>query len=117
MCHSRVPQSILCSAGILTQCCVLAFGSNGLTYYFPKLTMAQRILYAAVLEHLLLLFKIVWDANMGELPDEVAKAFERRENEKEGILLEVDHFDPQHEVVFYTSDDGEAFYTKKKDEK
>jgi hypothetical protein len=99
-------------AGILAQCCVLAFGSNGLAFYLPSLGMADRILCAAVVEHLLLLFKMVWDASMREVPSDVVKAFERREKEKASIMREMDHFDPTESVLFYTSDDGEGFYCK-----
>lgn len=100
------------TAGILAQCCVLAFGSDGLAYYLPRLQPADRILCAAVVEHLLLLFKMVWDSAAAEVPPEVISSYERRENEKEGILRELDHFDPMESVLFYTSDDGEAFYGK-----
>ena len=97
--------------GILAQCCVLAFASDGLAYYLPNLAPADRILCAAVAEHLLLLFKMVWDS-AAEVPPEVVNAYQRRENEKEGILREMDHFDPTESVLFYTSDDGEAFFGK-----
>ena len=100
------------TAGILAQCCVLAFGSDGLAYYFPRLEPADRILCAAVVEHLLLLFKMVWDSAASEVPSEVVSSYERRQNEKEGILREMDHFDPTENVLFYTSDDGEGFYGK-----
>ena len=98
------------TAGILTQCCVLAFSSNGLVYYLPTLSMADRIMCAAVVEHLLLLFKIVWDGSMQEVPSDVINAFQRRENEKETIMEEMDHYNPTESVLFYTSDDGEGFY-------
>ena len=100
------------TAGILTQCCILAFSSNGLVYYLPSLSAADRILCAAVVEHLLLLFKIVWDGSMNAVPADVVNAFERRQNEKEAIMREMDHYDPTESVLFYTSDDGEGFYGK-----
>jgi hypothetical protein len=39
----------------------MAFLSNGLFYYFPYMTQADKTLFAVIAEHLLLLFKILYD--------------------------------------------------------
>ena len=107
---------IVVTMGILVQCCVVAFASNGLTYYFPGISITGRILYGALLEHALLLLKIVWEATMTQVAqgDVVSTARDKRNYEKKVILEELDKFNPSDDVVFYTSDDGEAFYGSNK---
>jgi hypothetical protein len=99
------------TAGILAQCCMLAFGSDGLAYYFPRLEPANRIFCAAAVEHLLLLFKMEWDSAAVNVLTEEISSYERRQNEMEGILREMDDLDPT-KVLFHTSDNAKGVYGK-----
>jgi len=96
---------------IITQTCMLAFASNGLLYYFPGITAPRRAFLALVIEHLLLLFMAIYLGHV-EVPEEAELAHERKKEEKKHLLRDMDHFNPTKDVVFYTSDDGEAFYGK-----
>ncbi|KAJ1476573.1 calcium-activated chloride channel-domain-containing protein, partial [Baffinella frigidus] len=65
--------------GIISQCCFLAFTSNSLYYYFPGMTPMANAFYAIALEHALLFFKALWDAEVcGSVPEEVELAFNRK---------------------------------------
>ena len=39
---------------------------------------------------------------------------QKSQEEKKHLLRDMDHYNPKRDVVFYTSDDGEAFYGKSK---
>ena len=73
--------------------------------------MIDKIFLVLVLEHGLLLFKILWDAHTG-IPHEVQLAYERKNYERDELLAEFDTEDFHHTVAFYTSDEGDLFYSK-----
>jgi len=91
---------------ILTHCCFFAFTSNSLYYYFPNMTELDRAFYAVACEHILLFIKAMWGGECEDPPDSVQEAFEKRQYELEKLLTEHDNFNPEEEVLFYTSDDG-----------
>mmetsp|Transcript_43571 Transcript_43571/g.87579 ORF Transcript_43571/g.87579 Transcript_43571/m.87579 type:complete len:251 (-) Transcript_43571:85-837(-) len=91
---------------IVSQCCFLAFTSNGLYYYFPNMNNVQKTFYAVVIEHILLLLKVMVDSSYAELPAAVTEEFERRDKERDELVAEYDKFNPEEDVIFYTDDDG-----------
>jgi len=104
---------IMTVMSIISQCCFLAFTSDALYYYFPGMTPMQKAFYAIALEHVLLFFKALWDAEVcGSVPEEVELAYKRKVHERDYILEKFDTFNKEEDVAFYTSDAGRAYYGK-----
>jgi len=54
---------------------------------------------------------VIWDSQIG-VPDEVQLAYERKNYERDELLKEFDTEDFDKTVAFYTSDEGDMFYSK-----
>jgi hypothetical protein len=107
----QITLDILAIVSIILQCCFIGFVSDGILLYFPGSSLIDQIFIVLVLEHGLLLFKILWDARAG-IPHEVQLAYERKNYERDELLSEFDTEDFHHTVAFYTSDEGDLFYSK-----
>lgn len=107
----QVVLDILSICAIILQCCFVGFVSDGILKIFPGCTMIDQIFLVLVLEHALLLFKIMWDSQAG-VPHQVQLAYERKNYERDELLREFDTEDFHKTVAFYTSDEGDLFYSK-----
>lgn len=107
----QIVLDILAVSSILLQSCFVGFVSTGLTSYFPGTTRLDAIFYAVMMEHSLLLFKVLWDSQSG-VPHEVQLAYERKNYERDELLREFDTEEFDKTVAFYTSDDGDLLYSK-----
>ena len=94
---------------IITQSAYLAFLSNGLYYYFPYMTQVDKTFYALVVEHALLLLKILYDGATAHAPPDVDLAYKVKNHE---LAISLEHFDTKEEdnVQFYTDDEGFPYY-------
>eukprot|EP00282_Hemiselmis_andersenii_P037798 CAMPEP_0169443350 /NCGR_PEP_ID=MMETSP1042-20121227/9308_1 /TAXON_ID=464988 /ORGANISM="Hemiselmis andersenii, Strain CCMP1180" /LENGTH=683 /DNA_ID=CAMNT_0009554571 /DNA_START=182 /DNA_END=2229 /DNA_ORIENTATION=+ len=69
---------IITTAAILTNCALVGFTSHGLFFYLPDLTPVERVWVTVMIEHALLLFKVVLETILTEAPAEAVSAYERR---------------------------------------
>eukprot|EP00281_Chroomonas_sp_CCMP1168_P022841 CAMPEP_0206223206 /NCGR_PEP_ID=MMETSP0047_2-20121206/6365_1 /ASSEMBLY_ACC=CAM_ASM_000192 /TAXON_ID=195065 /ORGANISM="Chroomonas mesostigmatica_cf, Strain CCMP1168" /LENGTH=707 /DNA_ID=CAMNT_0053646073 /DNA_START=132 /DNA_END=2255 /DNA_ORIENTATION=- len=100
---------IITTAAILTNCALVGFTSHGLFFYLPDLDPVNRVWVTVLVEHILLLFKVILEALLNEPPKEAVEAYERREFLKDKILQEC-------EYMLQDDGDAEGFYTDDEDE-
>jgi len=100
---------IMVIVGILAQSGYLAFVSDGLYYYFPYQTLVDKTFMAVIIEHLLLLFKVMYDQATGRVPDDVDIAYQVKNHE---LSISLEHFDTKEadNVKFFTDDEGFPYY-------
>lgn len=100
---------ILVIISIISQSSYMAFVSNGLYYYFPYMTQVDKTFYAVIIEHVLLLFKILYDGATAHVPEDVDLAYQVKNHERD---LALETFDTMEEdnVKFYTDQEGFPYY-------